>query len=217
MTEDGFFITRNEEIDGVGPWLWIKSDSGAWTGPRDDWRDLKSKILKYCDKFDTVVCAGGNQGMYPRLYSNFFDLVYTFEPDGYNFHCLVNNCAKDNIIKIQAALGSEHQMIKMNRGNMTNTGCHTVIDHGGIIPMVMLDDFKFDKLSLIQLDIEKYELKALNGSCNTIAKHRPAIIIESANTEISDFLKAFDYKFITRVGHADTLYLPGEHKNADRT
>ena len=53
MYEDLVHI-RYETVDGIGPWHWIKEDSGAWDGPKRDWEDhhkhkyfnhLKNKMI----------------------------------------------------------------------------------------------------------------------------------------------------------------------------
>ena len=75
----------------------------------------RNKLLKHIpvNRRRDVVCAGGNQGLYPRLLSEIFENVYTFEPDPLSFHCLAANCQKSNIVKIQAALGRERGLVQM--------------------------------------------------------------------------------------------------------
>lgn len=116
--------TIPEEVDGVGNWTWVNADVGVWHWPKVDWLPLKDKYLKHCSKFDVVVQAGGACGMYPRLLAEFFHLVYTFEPDPYNFHCLVNNCQLDRIYKIQAALGDESGTKFLHQSERSNSGMH---------------------------------------------------------------------------------------------
>jgi len=200
---------RNEFVDNVGPWTWIKIDNGSWDGPKDDWEKSHRNIVKqHVKKFDCVVQAGGNMGLYPRLYSEFFSLVYTFEPDELNFHCLVNNCQKENIIKIQAALGNEHHMIRMRKKCLENTGMHSIEERTqGIIPMLRLDDFEFPTLDLIHLDVEGYELRCLQGAMKTLETHKPALLLEMPTFSIQNLLKPLNYKIVAR-SCSDTLFLP---------
>ena len=83
---------REDIIDGCGNWIWPKLDTGAWNGPSREWGEHhKPNVLKYVSNFTTVIQAGGNCGLYPRLYANMFNWVYTFEPEPMNFYCLVQN------------------------------------------------------------------------------------------------------------------------------
>lgn len=198
---------RETEIDGEGPWFWIATDQGAWTGPMEDWKELKPAILEHCPRLRTVVCAGGNQGMYPRLYSNVFQTVYTFEPDPLNYHVLCLNCQREHIIKLQAGLGSKPGTGKINIKSMVNTGTHTLdTDTAGVIPILTLDSFEFPNLDLLQLDVERCEFDVLQGAINTIKKHRPVIIVEIASDPIKVLMENLDYEFVRRVGHADFMF-----------
>jgi FkbM family methyltransferase len=198
---------RNETVSDVGPWHWISSDSGAWIGPKDDWQDSHSKfILEHVTDWSVCVQAGGNQGMYPRLLSSMFSHVYTFEPDPLNFHCLVNNCQVDNIYKLQAALGAETGLVRLNRHTMHNTGCHTVSSDGEChVPMITIDSLKLQSCGLFQLDIERYEIHALKGALETIERCKPVIQCENGNHEILDLIKPFGYEAVSH-SLSDTFY-----------
>lgn len=205
-TED-LFKTREDKIDGDGPWIWIKSDSGAWDGPKTDWEVSHLNMLKkYVKNWNVVFQSGGNQGMYPALLSQLFQVVYTFEPDPLNFHCLVNNCQKDSIVKINAALAETNKMIHVKRDvAMDNTGQHTVHD-GGYIPALTIDSFFPEVLDLIYLDIEGYELNALRGALRNIEKFKPVIFAERGDTyEIRELLAPFGYK-VRESSVSDTIY-----------
>ena len=89
----------HEEIDGLGPWLWTKSDSGCWHIISQEWPNLRNMWIKHIDSYNVCIQAGGCCGLYPKLFSEIFGRVYTFEPDPLSFHCLVNNCQSDNIFK----------------------------------------------------------------------------------------------------------------------
>ena len=69
--------------EGVDELLWVTSDSGAFgnekDGPLFDWIQDHEDFMSHVKNFDTVVQAGGNCGMYPRFYKNYFKNVYTFE------------------------------------------------------------------------------------------------------------------------------------------
>lgn len=198
---------REFGVDDISELIWIKEDTGAWDGPKDDWvTSHKEKYTKYCKQFRTCIAAGGNQGMYPRLLSQLFQRVMTFEPDHRNFHCLVNNCQSENIIKINAALGSSHLFVDLNRPVTDNTGMHNInLSQPGFIPQLMIDDFDFTDLDFIQLDIEGYEINALQGAYATIQRNLPLISCENGNDVILQYLSEFGYSIVDQ-SKADTLY-----------
>jgi FkbM family methyltransferase len=204
------FKRRNsdeEKVDGLTGWLWIDVDHGGWDGPKMDWETSHKKTIhKYCKKFDLAICAGGNQGLYPRLLSDHFRNVITFEPDPLNFFCLVANCQKDNIVKIQGALGAEHELVEMRRVAMDNTGMHEIlISPAGYIPMFKVDDLKLRALDLLWLDLEGYEQKAVEGAINAIDQHRPLIMAERGHDNILNLIKDFGYREVCR-SVSDTVY-----------
>jgi hypothetical protein len=42
----------------------------------------------------------------------------------------------------------------------------------------LLDDFAFDKVAVIKIDVEGHESAVLRGAVGTLEKHRPAVIVE---------------------------------------
>lgn len=200
MFSDDVFKVRNELVDGIGPWLWIKSDDAGWdAGAKGDWeKSHKQKLIEHVPEKGIIVQAGGNLGLYPRLMSEIFNMVYTFEPDPLNFQCLTANCQKDNIIKIQAALGNIHKMIIVRRLSMENVGMHRVEDNeNSRIPQLMIDDLILPRCDCIYLDVEGYEMQALQGSIRTIARNNPVIFLERGHNEwdqVMSFMDSFGYE-----------------------
>lgn len=202
---------RDDTVDGVGPWVWARTDVHGWLGPKNDWEQgHKHKILQYVpeDRRGVVVQAGGNQGMYPRLLSDMFNRVYTFEPDPINFHCLVANCQRDNIVKLNAALGFKHGLVKVTKEPFEdweiNYGVRTVVqDENANVPVLRIDDLSLDQCDLIMLDIEGHELLAMKGAIETLEAYHPVIFTEHHYVHESPepFLKAFGYELVDRSFH----------------
>ncbi len=190
-------VTRASDYPNVQKWYWLQTDTGAYDGPNADWQESHEKVVKqHVKNFGVVVQAGGNLGMYPRLYADMFEQVYTFEPDPLNFYFLVNNCQKDNIKKLQCALGNEHKMIEMTRVSMENVGMHSVnLTHQTpTIPMLKLDDFEFPRLDLLHLDTEGSEKDILLGGLKNIEKHKPVILAENGGSVLFDILIPLGYR-----------------------
>jgi FkbM family methyltransferase len=199
---------RNEKIDNVESWVWLKDENGVWDGPSKEWKSQYKEIfLSLLKDKKCVIQAGGALGMYPRLMSDIFDVVYTFEPDPLSFYCLVQNCQKDNIYKYQAALGGSHAMVEVIRTNMENVGMNSVKQNENFYtPQLMIDDLNLKQCDMIALDVEGYEFNALVGGLNTIATHKPLIIVENDTVEVKDILSQYGY--IKKTQHcADSFYV----------
>lgn len=170
--------------------------------------DLLDKYLK---EKSVCVQAGGNVGVFPRRLSGDFGAIYTFEPDPENFNCLARNCPEPNIIKFQAALGSNHDHVRVgvSRPDLKNNCGAYQVTGDGITPTMMIDDLELPACDLIYLDIEGYELFALQGGYETIKKYHPVIVIENKDLplmydvtkeQVVDFLVGeFDYEVKERV------------------
>lgn len=187
---------EDKEVGGIRGWNWIETDTGAWDGPKMDWEyHHLPNIHKFVKQFRTVIQAGGNQGMYPRLLSRLFTNVYTFEPDPLNFKTLVTNCDYDNVVKIQAALGNEPGYCNINRLTMANVGMHTVsIDKQALTPVLTIDSTIIrSDVDLVMLDLEGFEPHAISGMKNVLKHNKPVIFLERPSTDLTNYMKLLGY------------------------
>ena len=193
--------------EGVDELLWVTKDRGAFgdetDGPLFDWIQDHEDFMSQVKKFDVVVQAGGNCGMYPRFYKNYFKEVYTFEPDELNYYCLDENCKGPSFHKFKGGLGNTDEMLSLRRGKMTNVGTHQLTSAPGDVKMYKIDDLGLKHCDLIHLDIEGYEEKALHGAVKTIEKFRPVIITERSGGEA--LLKRMGYSLHKKL-RMDTVY-----------
>lgn len=163
------------------------------------WNDLVSNK-------GIVVQAGGYCGVFPRLLSESFERVYTFEPDSLNFFCLSLNCQTDNVIKAQGALGNKHGLLKVVRTNASNKGMNVVtVSPEASIPTYRIDDLQLNACDLITLDTEGYEFNILSGAIETIDRYKPVITVEDSNEHIDKLLNEFGYKLREFV-YRDAVY-----------
>jgi len=144
--------------------------------------------------------------MYPRLLSQFFKQVYTFEPDHINFHCLVHNVLNHpNVNKMQAALGENHMMVGLNNASETNRGTHSIsMASDCVIPQLCIDDLVLPYCDLIMLDVEGYEPHIITGALNTIKSFKPLIFIENGSSVV-DTMVDMGYNSVGQAA-ADTIY-----------
>lgn len=207
---------RTCEIDNT-EWLWPAEEVGAWNAlTKPSSLEFPKRISSYCKEKNLVIQAGGNAGLYPKKYSEFFNTVITIEPDYRNFLCLVHNVPEENVFKFQACVGNESKFLDLgyrggkipkNRGKMRVQG-------SGIIPQITIDSLNM-KPDLIHLDIEGYEGFAIQGAERTLREHNPVVVLETNGVgdeygwpkeKIDSLLLSFGYRVKENWGD-DTLYI----------
>lgn len=187
-------------------WLWPKNDIKSWKFlTQEQHLTFPVTISNLLTKKRTVVQAGGHCGLYPYQYSSLFNDVYTFEIDQTNYACLTENL-KDlknvNVFNVGLSNVQERKGILFDK---KNAGKHMVSTFGNNISLTTIDSMKIQNIDLIHLDIEGYELFALQGARESINKFKPLIVIEANNLclnynyslqDIDDWMFSVGYKKI---------------------
>jgi len=199
-------------------WVWPIDDENSWKY-QNEFGELAEKLLPYVKNKNIMVQAGGNCGYLLNSFTDHFNIVYTFEPDPINFYCLNQNITSSNVIKMQSCLGDKadtvnvQQLIRPDRPNDTG-GVH--VSGKGYMPTIILDNLNLPGCDLIQLDVEGYELKALNGAIETIKKYKPVLCIEfcekwlnryeNTSNEVMSFISDLGYTQIDEYG-VDKIFI----------
>lgn len=132
--------------------------------------------------------------MYPYLLSMLFERVYTFEPDPLNFYCMTYNCPSELIFKINAGVDSTNGLLSVNTSDEANRGTNIFSKDGvGTIPSFKIDQLQLPVCDLLQLDVEGYELHALDGARDTILRCNPVIITELDSADVENFMTSYGY------------------------
>jgi len=211
----------SEEVEGIAGLHWLVVDYDGWGGMLKDWRKHSSDWMARVSNFGTVVSAGGNCGMYPRFYGEYFNRVYSFEPDLAAFDCLQLNCDGDKYIIQQTALSSTASTgaYSIERLQNDNRGALVMVeDSSGTVETVRLDDLNLTELDLLHLDLEGHEPEALEGALDTIREFNPVIIVErtvypKSYLRCTKILRDLGYKTFRSV---DEFPAKSEFKNTDR-
>lgn len=148
-------------------------------------------------KGESVVDVGANFGDSAVWWSKTFgSKVIAFEPMAKVFHILEENIKLNNaeVTAYNVALGNGDVISGNFDGNMFSSG-------GGLsIKSERLDDYSFERLDLLKIDVEGFELDVLKGAENTILKFKPKIIIETHSKELRkrchEFLSSHGYKLM---------------------
>jgi FkbM family methyltransferase len=192
-------------------WFWRSDDTNLKTfRVLSSETELLEKVKPFLKNNKVVVQAGGNCGMQVVKFAEFFETVYTFEPDPVNFYCLVNNLPYDNVVKFQCCLGNSHKMISMNPLK-DEIGGFFVNETKGNIPTLKVDDLNLSECAFIQLDVEGYQLFALQGAINTIKKFKPVISIELDWVERYNFTHRDIKSFLINLGYEKVDSYTSDH------
>lgn len=208
---------REDVVNGKKFTHW--NNDVSWNIIEKDWVDHHQSMIERIasNVNDVVIQAGGNQGLYPALLSDYFSQVYTFEPDSKNYEMLFKNCNNlDNVIHKNAALGSMSNIAyNLSNHQQNNFGAYKINEsETGEYKTTTIDkemEGVDGSISLIWLDVELYETKVLMGAEESIRKHRPIVIIEGPEqTDYSStkYLKTLGYRKTARFMN-DEVY---EHK-----
>lgn len=148
----------------------------------ESWVDDLAAALLYCpdDRRRVAVQAGGAVGVWPLYLADWFDVVYTFEPNRENFDCLTENTKHaGNIESYRAALGAEPGKCGLINPDFESDNAGTWhMAPGDDVPVMYVDGLPLDCLDFLCLDVEGFELDALLGAEQSIKVHRPVIMLE---------------------------------------
>lgn len=134
-------------------------------------------ILSQIPSSGTVIDVGAFIGDHTSAYLRRvgpLGRVYAFEPNPVAFSCLIRNCPK--AICVNAALSCFTTTCRLIED--ANVGASYVVNEAGVITAFQLDVFGFERVDLIKIDVEGFEIDVLHGAVRTIDKHKPTLVVE---------------------------------------
>lgn len=135
--------------------------------------------------------GGAHRGIWTRLLVQHFRHVYAFEPNEAHFEELLS-VAGNRASCYNLALMDQSGYFRLQRQpGATNDGQYRVQPDGSAgekVFAVTLDQQPWPAdLTFIKLDVEGAELCALMGAAETIAKHRPFVMVEQNSLSETNF------------------------------
>ena len=128
---------------------------------------------------NTAIDIGAHVGFWSFYLCKNFKIVHAFEPVKDFRDCFNLNVKAKNVNLYDYALGSENSFVSMEI-DQSNSG-KTHIKNQSLAdqtPIKKLDDFKFENVDFIKIDVEGYEEFVIKGGIETLKKNHPLIIIE---------------------------------------
>lgn len=145
-------------------------------------REHLQKAFEHVRAWDVAIDVGAHCGFWTRDMATKFAKVYAFEPAEDCFVCLQKNTADlENVHLFRAGIGNTpgHCKVEDSQERPGNTGARYVReDEKGSVPLIMLDELGFLACDFLKVDVEGYELPALQGASKLIERYKPVIIME---------------------------------------
>lgn len=127
-------------------------------------------ILSKLSKFGTALDIGAHRGIWTAHLVNHFDHVMAFEPTE-RYQQITDKAEVYNV-----AVGDKIGLVKMQAGHENTGQAHVV--KGEEVQIITIDSLRLDAVDFIKIDVEGMEYEVITGGLKTIARFRPAIMIE---------------------------------------
>ena len=165
-----------------------------------------------------MIHAGTFYGdMLPSFSKKCAGTVYAFEPVLENYVlaklCLERN-ALSNVALFNSALGETIGAAFIDFEDAQGThrgGSSTISAAGQPTTIVTIDSLGLGHLSILQLDVEGFELNALKGARETILNNSPTILVEDNNRNCAPYLEGLDYALAGGIPGL-TIWVPSNEK-----
>jgi len=208
------FKMRNCCDDGIVDQLYFKLKYS-------EVNDLK-QFLRLIKPDSVILDIGSNTGIYSILSgkSEPNSKIFAIEPNPVNFKRLEENIKLNELSNIQVsryAIGANTQKIELNvpKNNIISDTTSVLEDfskstyQGKIewkkidVKQVSIDEFcslhNLEKIDLIKVDVEGYEIEVLKGASTQMKKNRPKILLETFPDEdkrnwLMNFLEKHEYQ-----------------------
>ncbi|MHB8396228.1 MAG: FkbM family methyltransferase [Thermoplasmataceae archaeon] len=142
---------------------------------------------------DVIIDVGAQYGDYSILCSTVYRVsqVFAFEPLKNAYEVFQEFIALNNVTNVMVnniAIGSYDGIIQgKDDGHMFGV----VMDgfNRTSVQVRTLDSFGFQKIDLLKIDVEGFEMEVLKGAKETISRCRPRIIIETHSSELEQLVR----------------------------
>jgi FkbM family methyltransferase len=175
--------------------------------------------LQYVTDWSLALDVGAHYGSWTRILATKFDRVVAVEGSPGNFECLkLNTEHLTNVELVNKAVGDRYDNVNIGflpQQPKTNSGGKAVIG-SGTIPMIPFDSLKLPSLGFLKMDIEGYEIFAIQGGIETIMKYKPVMVVED-NTrnkqhgfdvgQTVEFIKTLGAKHIQKFKGGNNVFV----------
>lgn len=160
--------------------------------------EQRNTSFSFLDKKRVAIDIGANVGLWAKDICKIFKEVKLFEPFKLNAECLNKNLENYSNFQIfDCALSNKNSLGELYI-HEKGLGANSLVPSDGItktenIQLKKLDDFEFQNVDYIKIDVQFHELEVIEGSINTLKKNNPVLCVEAArrNEEELAYVKKF--------------------------
>lgn len=134
--------------------------------------------------------VGAHVGLWAMWLVRAFGHVHCFEPDPSHGDLLRLNMDRTNYRLFQTALGDRdgRAVLQSFRGESGRT--HVMPCQAGAVEVRTLDSYAIERVDLIKIDVEGFELPVILGGEQTIREQRPVMVVEQKGNEAGNYGRA---------------------------
>lgn len=166
------------------------------------------KYIKEVKKGGLFVDVGANIGYYSALLKKAVDKVYAFEPDSRNWITIKELDSKGKIELIKSPVADKTQKVSLKRESSSDISYIDLEASDGDLESVSLDEYFLEKkgnVSAVKIDIEGFDILALEGAKDLIKRDQPLFLVEynqekgkpNSFKRLDVFLKGVNYEMFT--------------------
>lgn len=145
--------------------------------------------------YRTAIDVGCRVGEFTRYLQRDFQNVYAFDPNlSQKFRF---NVSLENVSHFHCALGDKPGETAMYDGTHT----HRPGIEPRVVPVYTFDQFEFDEVDYIKVDVEGFEKKVLLGAARTIERCNPVIVIEQNHVVIDGDHRYSAKEYLETIGY----------------
>ncbi len=188
-----------------GPiYIWPDEMGIAWIKGKSYESHIVSWILENAKPHWNCIDIGASQGFYTFLLSKLCNFVTAFEPNDIEFKKLKKNQRLrkvKNIDLINRGLGNLSNRLEPlsylprseSRSSFASLLQADIVEYNHRLVKTQvayidrLDDYKYESIDLIKIDVEGSEIHVIQGGRKTIRDHQPVILIELADVATEPF------------------------------
>jgi FkbM family methyltransferase len=164
-----------------------------------------------------AIDVGANTGLYTYALSKLFQTVEAFEPIPWIFDdTSAYNCPNVNFHNVGISDCEDILNLNIPEINGKPSGAQASFrrflgEYESIpVPVKRLDDYQFDEVSFVKIDVEGYESKVLDGAIETIKSCHPNLLIEIEQRHLQGEPINQIFEKILQLGYCGYFLVDGE-------
>lgn len=168
-----------------------------------------------------AIDIGANVGIYSYFFAKSFDFVEAFEPQLTCAREILDWASLKSNVRVHCtALSDQNGILPLHipfddgrlHSELATLNCNISVKQSQriYVPANRLDEYHFQDVSLIKIDVEGYEDKVLSGAEKTIRKYKPVLLIEIEQRHIGNKPILSVFQQILELGYSGYFFLDDE-------